>query len=186
MKKKYFLVIVAATAAIAVQAKDFDVRTYGAKGDGKTDDTSAIQNAIDDCSADGGGRVVVEKGTFLIRPIFLKDGVDLHIERNAKLLASADVQDYKSRDNLKHVIGQNMCRGRDSALITADEAHGVSITGNGMIDGNADAFVRLLPEEKNALADGNCRRLALSSLQAVAMLRSPISQLPISRPAGRT
>ena len=147
MTIRTLLVAVAGVAAASVWAKDFDVRAYGAKGDGKADDTVAVQKAIDECSADGGGRVVVDKGAFLIRPISLKDGVDLHIERNAKLLASNNHEDFKSRDNLKHVIGKNMCRGRDSALITADEVHGVSITGNGMIDGNADAFVRLLPEK---------------------------------------
>ena len=68
MKKSSILVTVALAAAIA-GAKDVDVRDFGAKGDGVTFDTEAVQKAIDDCSAAGGGRVTLAGGTFLVKPI---------------------------------------------------------------------------------------------------------------------
>ena len=71
--------------SLSAGAADFPVREYGAVGDGKTFDTEAVQRAIDACAADGGGRVVIEKGVFLVKPIMLKSGVDLHIARNARL-----------------------------------------------------------------------------------------------------
>ena len=79
------LCVGAAVCALNVGAADFLVRAYGAKGDGATFDTEAVQKAIDACAADGGGRVVLEKGVFLVKPIMLKSGVDLHIARNARL-----------------------------------------------------------------------------------------------------
>ena len=140
--------VCAAVCALNAGAADFLVKEYGAKGDGVTFDTEAVQKAIDACAADGGGRVVLEKGVFLVKPIMLKSGVDLHIARNARLLGSGDWRDYPNRGNLRHVISENMPRARDAALITADEAHGISITGEGVIDGNGMSFVEELPKEK--------------------------------------
>ena len=142
------LSIVFVCCTLCVCAADFQAREYGAVGDGKTFDTEAVQRAIDACAADGGGRVVLEKGVFLVKPIMLKSGVDLHIARNARLLGSGDWRDYPNRGNLKHVVSENMPRARDAALITADEAHGISITGEGVIDGNGMSFVEELPKEK--------------------------------------
>ena len=112
--------VCAAVCALNAGAADFLVKEYGAKGDGVTFDTEAVQKAIDACAADGGGRVVLEKGVFLVKPIMLKSGVDLHIARNARLLGSGDWRDYPNSGNLKHVISENMPRARDAALITAD------------------------------------------------------------------
>ena len=140
----------AALCGLAAFAKDYDVRAFGAKGDGKADDTPAIQRAIDACSAAGGGRVVVEGGTFWIKPIMLKDGVDLHLERTATLFASGDWRDYPARGNLKTVVSEDMPRGRDSALITADSAHGVALTGDGVINGNSEPFVEAVPDSEHS------------------------------------
>lgn len=149
LKHRVGLALAISLAGAAVLAKDYDVRAFGAKGDGKADDTASIQKAIDACSAAGGGRVVVEGGTFWIKPIMIKDGVDLHLDRTATLFASGDWRDYPGRGTLKTVESEDMPRGRDSALITADSAHGVALTGDGVINGNSEPFVEPDPEAGN-------------------------------------
>ena len=66
-----------------------DVHTYGAKGDGTTKDTAAIQKAIDDCSVKK-GTVRLAGGDFVSGPLNIKSNVTLDIEKDAKLLASTD------------------------------------------------------------------------------------------------
>ena len=74
--------------------REFHVKSYGAVGDGITMNTAAIQSAIDDCAAQGGGRVVVGEGTYLSGSITLRSRVELHIEADGCLLGSADCNDY--------------------------------------------------------------------------------------------
>ena len=64
-------------------AKDYNVLSFGAKPDGKTLNHKAIQAAIYQAEADGGGRVVLPAGQFLSGSIILKNGVELHLEKNA-------------------------------------------------------------------------------------------------------
>ena len=67
----------------------YNVMTYGAKGDGKTNDAPAIQKAIDACSKSGSGRVLFPTGhVFMASPFNLKSGIDLHVEAGAKILAN--------------------------------------------------------------------------------------------------
>ena len=142
------LVVCVATGA---NAKDFDVRAYGAAGDGRTKDTAALQKAIDECADFGGGRVVLEKGTYLTGTLLLKSGVELHLDVTATLLGSPDSADYPERA-WKHMDAKRLPRGRGAALIAADQAVNVAITGRGTIDGNGMAFVR-----KRATLDGYTR-----------------------------
>ena len=66
----------------------YDVTVAGARGDGKTDDAKAIQQVIDRCSAEGGGRVLLPRNhTFLAGPIQLKSNVELYLEATATLKA---------------------------------------------------------------------------------------------------
>lgn len=139
---KRSLVAVVALAASLATAADFDVRAYGAKGDGSTKDTAAIQRAIDECGAKGGGRVVLDGGTFLTAPITLKGGVELHIEANARLLGSPDLADYPNRTDTRHADVSLMPRQRNASLIYAEECENIAISGRGMIDANGRMFVR--------------------------------------------
>ena len=71
------------------QGNTYDIMTYGAKGDGQTDDAAAIQRAINACSAAGGGTVIIPAGhTFLCGPLYLKSYVNLHLEPNSPMKAS--------------------------------------------------------------------------------------------------
>ena len=122
----------AVAIALALQigtvfAADFDIRDYGANGDGKTVNTTAIQKAIDACSASGGGRVVVDGGTYSTGTVILKSGVELHIEANAVLLGSPDWRDWKDQPEARHIDQYNCPRHRSAALVFAEPDLGTTL-----------------------------------------------------------
>ena len=121
----------------------FDVRDYGAVGDGKTFDTQAIQRCVDACAAAGGGRVLLENGVFLTGTLILKSYIDFHISANATLLGSPNCEDYPPLLGLKHIDAEKCPRKRASCLLFAEEAEGLSVSGLGQIDGNGQHFVKL-------------------------------------------
>lgn len=137
MKLTILLLSVAITAVCVFpcSAADFNVTGYGAKGNGVTDDTKAIQRAIDACSASGGGSVVFPSGkTFMAGPLHLKSNVDLHLQPNSVLLANPDEAVYTEsafRGN----------RGEGMMWISGKDIQNISITGRGRIDGNGVAFM---------------------------------------------
>jgi len=111
----------------------FNVRDFGAKGDGKTLDTVAIQKAIDTCNQAGGGTVFIPPGIFVIGTVELKSFVTLHISANGKLLGSPRKEDYSA--------GKGVPPGNGNiVLLYAANAENVSIEGKGTIDGNGTAF----------------------------------------------
>ena len=113
----------------------YDVTAFGAVGDGKTDDALAIQCAIDRCSAEGGGRVLLPRNhTFLAGPIELKSNVELHLEATATLKANPDESIY-----LLSAFRENC--GEGMMWLYAKDAVNISITGKGTIHGNGIAFM---------------------------------------------
>ena len=127
--------------ASACAAPDvYDVRDFGAKGDGIAKDTKAIQSAIDAASRAGGGRVFLPAGIYLTGSIFLKSGIDFHVAAGATLKGSSDREDYNRWD----VCPQNR-RSKSEChegghLILCIEQHDVTLSGSGTIDGNGTAF----------------------------------------------
>ena len=112
----------------------FDVRDFGAIGDGKALDTAAIQGAIDACHRSGGGTVRVPAGTYLTKPVELRSFVTLDLEAGSTILGSPRLEDYavEGRD----ASGESERAG----VLTARDAERVAIVGRGTIDGNAMAF----------------------------------------------
>ena len=108
---------------------------YGAVGNKIADDAKAIQQAIDECSANGGGTVLLPANhTFMSGPLCLKSNVNLHLEATAVLLANPDEGIYKLS-----AFGEN--RGEGMMWIYANGADNISITGKGTIHGNGIAFM---------------------------------------------
>lgn len=117
------------------QGNVFDITSYGAKGDGVTDDAAAIQQAIDECSKSGGGVVVVPAGrTFMCGPFKLASYVELHLEANSRLLANPDESIYT-----ESAFRENRAEG--TMWISGKDLKQVSITGSGEINGNGVAFM---------------------------------------------
>ena len=105
----------------------------GGVGDGVTLNTTAIQQAIDNLAKQGGGHLVVDEGIWLTGPITLKDGIDLHIVRNAVLAFSPDKAEAVKKDPK---TGEY--KDRADPGISASKRHDISISGEGTIDGNGE------------------------------------------------
>lgn len=123
MKKKSIIAILIFCISLTVSAqKIFDIKKYGAIGDGKMLNTKAIQKAIDAANKNKGGRVVFSKGKFLSGSIVLKSGVELFFEEGAILLGSTNPDDYPKFEGIR-------------ALIVANQSKNIAVNGKGIIDG---------------------------------------------------
>jgi hypothetical protein len=113
----------------------FDVREYGATGDGQTLDSAAINKAIDACNAAGGGTAYLPPGVYLSGCVILKSNVTLYLEAGATLLGSKNISDYvpQSGPPLKGDANQKH-------LVFARDAENVGLAGPGKIDGQGPAF----------------------------------------------
>jgi len=112
--------------------KDFPVTDFGAVGDGSTECTEAFKKAIDKCSNDGGGRVIVPDGLYLTGAIRLKSNVNLHIKEGATILFSTDIKKYLP---LVYTRFEGVECYNFSPFIYAYEQENIAITGKGKIDG---------------------------------------------------
>lgn len=116
---------------------DFNVRDFGAKGDGKTLDSPAIDRAIEACAKQGGGKVVLPAGTYLSGSIHLKSNVELNLQSGCVILAAP--QSMKAYDKSETFGFPEYQDGGHTyfhnSLIWAEGQENISITGHGMIDG---------------------------------------------------
>lgn len=135
--KKLFFAFACLLLAACSNSKDgvYNVLDYGAKGDGTTDDAVAIQKAIDDCNANGGGQVLFPTGyTFLSGPVELKSNVDIHLDVQSTWKANPD-------ESIYHLSAFGANEGEGMMWIYADGVENLSFSGKGTIDGNGVAFM---------------------------------------------
>jgi hypothetical protein len=130
MSKFLPAVIFLLCSSALLSAQVYNIKDFGAIGDGKTISTISIQRAIDSCKANGGGTVLVPVGTFISGTLQLFSNIDLHLERGAILKGSSKVSDY-------------YLNGKRVGLIYTEHSINVSITGEGDIDGSGDSFMDL-------------------------------------------
>jgi polygalacturonase len=127
--------ILAATLFLSLsapaQSKIFPANDYGAKGDGTTLETAAIQKAID-AAATSGGTITFKPGTYLAGSLFLKSGVTLDVPEGVTIIGSQKLEDYPELPT--RVAGIEMTW--PAALINVRDQHNVTITGKGIIDGD--------------------------------------------------
>ena len=114
-------------------ARIYNVRDFGAKGDGKTPDTAAIQSAINACHKDKGGTILIPAGDFVCGTLELKSNITLHLSSQGRLLGSPKREHYTA--------GKGVPPGNGNIVfIYAVNANNITIEGNGTIDGNGAAF----------------------------------------------
>ena len=131
----------AAPAPANIPDTSVSLLDFGAVPDGVTLNTEAFSKAVSSLVKKGGGHLIVPEGLWLTGPIVLKDCIDLHLEKGAVILLSPDKRD--------HMDGKGSRSG-----ISASKRHDVSITGEGIIDGNGDWW-RPAKRSKNSDAEWN-------------------------------
>ena len=119
-----------------VAAKELSIAAAGAVGDGATLNTAAIQKAIDSLAANGGGTLVIPKGEFLSGAIYLKPGVNLHLDQGAVLKGSTNIADYP--ELMTRIEGH--FEVWIPALVNASNVDHLRITGEGTIAGGGQPF----------------------------------------------
>ncbi len=120
----------------SAQTKAYNIKRYGAIADGKTNNTTSIQKAIDEASVNGGGLVMVPAGMFVTGVLNLRSNVELHLNKGAFLLGSTVRADYGE--------------GKASALIVSTHQQRIAITGPGVIDGQGDDLLKDIYRRLNA------------------------------------
>jgi len=113
----------------------FNVRDHGAVGDGKSDDTAALNQAVEACAAAGGGQVLVPAGRYLSGTVHLKSNVTLLLDAGAEIVGTADLARY---DNFTPPGDTPLARRLrwHRALVLGVGVENVTITGRGTINGN--------------------------------------------------
>ena len=135
--KSLLLCLTAATLSAATPAALFNVRDYGATGDGHTLDMASLNRTIDACARSGGGTVYLPPGNYLTGTVELKSHVTLDLDAGATILGSENPADYPAT---KSVWGDD--REMMAPLIYAIDAENITITGRGTIDGQGAIWWR--------------------------------------------
>ncbi|MES1218312.1 MAG: glycoside hydrolase family 28 protein [Bacteroidota bacterium] len=131
------------------------ISKYGAVADGITLNTKSINNAIDAANKKGGAVVMIPAGFWLTGPIELKSNVNLYLAKNALLQFTPDFDQYP----LIEGNWEGLKQMRNQSPLSATNASNIAITGNGIIDGNGDAW-RMVKKEK--LTESNWKKLIAS------------------------
>ena len=163
----------AQTAALAEEAQAqagvgiYDIRQYGAVGDGKTLNTKAVQAAIDACASNQGGTVLVPAGIFVIGAVELRSSVTLHLAAAARLLGSRDAAQYHAVEAIP-THGDTTLNDGNWALIYAVGTTNVTLEGPGAIDGGGPPPDGLQgPRRPYGLLFYRCKNLAVRNIKMV-------------------
>lgn len=155
-------------SAGALPAHLFNIRDYGAVGDGTTPATAAINQAIAACNEAGGGQVLVPPGRYLAGTLHLRSHVTLFLDAGAVLIGTTNLAQYQ-----QPAVPSSMPEARwgkwHRALILGENVEDVAITGPGMIDGNKvfDPTGEERMRGPHTIVLVNCRGFTLRDLSIV-------------------
>jgi len=114
----------------------YNIINYGANGNGKFNNQTAINNAIKECSKEGGGKVIIPRGIWFTGPIELESNVNLHLESGAVIYFSKNFDDYP----LIYTSWEGFFTYRCMPQIYGKDLNNIAITGEGVIDGNGSVW----------------------------------------------
>lgn len=134
---KYLLLSITLLFPAFLKAAVYDVTSFGAKGDGHTDNTVAIQKAIDKCAANGGGQVLFPAGNFLTGTIVLKSHIILYLSLGSQITGTTVLSQYPHQ---QHGFAFYGAKWAQQSLIYAYKVEDVGIEGYGTIDGQGASF----------------------------------------------
>lgn len=184
---KHLLAVVCAVCVVAGFATNFDPQVGPRTGTARVtglgsipgENARAVQAALDDCARTGGGRVDVPPGVWTCGTIRLRSGVELHLPKGAVLRASPDLADYNGRDEYPENWACPSEGWSARHFIIGHRVEGASITGEGMVDGSADAFFEgepfFTPHTKIVWANGIRRKKDMRPADSVRELRLHVS-----------
>jgi polygalacturonase len=124
-------------------ASTFNVREYGAIGDGQVLDSPAIQSAIDLCAKQGGGTIYLPAGQYLTGSLFLRNNISLHLDSGAVILGSESLKDYPVIQSRWEGIYQDTY----APLIGGDHLQNIAVLGRGTIDGRGAVWWKAIQEK---------------------------------------
>lgn len=151
------------------QISYYNVKDYGAAGDGNSLDTRAIQQAIDACSALQGGTVYFPNGTYVTGTLHMRSNVTLYLEVSAVVLGSPNIEDYTTDTHKQRYEHESYM---DRCLIYAEHAENIGFMGSGTIDGQGEVFPNPGNHQRPMLMRFlYCRNIRINSLR----LRRPAS-----------
>ena len=145
--RKSFLPLVClalASSCVAEPSPGFNVRDFGATGDGVTRDTGAVTDAIAACTKQGGGTVYFSPGRYVIGTVQVYSHIRLRLESGATLVGSRDIHDYLPSPPFgfaRHYGVDTTGEGSVLGMLVAKNAEDISIEGPGEIDGQGDTFM---------------------------------------------
>ncbi|MCX7872343.1 MAG: glycosyl hydrolase family 28 protein [Verrucomicrobiae bacterium] len=157
-----------AVISIQLNAEIFNVKNFGASGDGKTSDTAAINKAVETCSAKGGGRVGFPPGIYLSGTIKLKNNTHLFFEAGARLLGTTNLDEYyhpNPPDFMPEAKWGKWHRG----LIVGENVENISIGGHGEIDGNKvfDPTGEERMRGPHTIVLDNCKNVSIKNIKII-------------------
>ena len=151
------------------QASVFNVRTYGATGDGQTSDSLAIQKTIDSCAEQGGGTIYLPAGQYLTGSLILRSNITLHLDAGAVILGSENPEDYP----VIHSRWEGMHQDTHAPLIGGHHLHNISVIGRGTIDGRGAVWWKAKIEKKLAyprprlISFSDCTNVLVEGITAI-------------------
>ncbi len=134
--------------------RSFNIKDYGAEGDGQSLNTNAIAKTIDACASAGGGTVIIPAGLWLTGPIQMKSNINLHVERGALVQFTTDHTQYpmiKSSNTSNSIVPASPVYGYD--------LDNIAITGEGILDGAGESW---RPVKKEKMTESQWKKLVAS------------------------